>query len=142
MAQGIARLQRDKLISWFGNISVPAQPTNDYWIQWHTGDPGANGDTNISTSLPARTQAGDNAGVRWQLRTGSTDGIMENTVAGETEVVGAGLGGDQISWFSCWEASSGGVHLFNGQVTTPQTVQDDGKLTWQVGDLYCEITGT
>jgi len=139
MAVGLSEAIRDLMLQWFGNIvASPPRPVDTWWLQWHTNDPGIDGDANVSTMLPNRDAlAGSNPW--WALEAVLNDGEMSNTAAGESSVAIAGS--ETISHFSCWSLSTLGVFYFSGDVVTPQPIAEDGKLTYATGVLKVSITG-
>lgn len=132
MATGFSGDTAELLLEWFGGIGTPTQPT-DFYIQWHTADPGAAGTTAVSTGLATRTQLGGTP--EWQVGT-ADDGEIENSTAGETPTA---TGGDTITHFSIWSASTSGTFYFSGSLAASKTVASGDKLTWGVGDLTVSI---
>ena len=130
---GFAASLREEMLKWMGGISA-TQP-GDFYIQWHNGDPGADGDLNVSTgALATRTQLGGTP--EWAVGT-ADDGQVQNSTAGNTA---ASAGTDSITYFSIWSASSLGTYYFSGPLDVPKAIVATDVLNWGVGDLKATLT--
>lgn len=136
MALGIIKELRETMLEWITNIGTPSRPTDAYYIQWHTADPGVAGSTAISTALAGRDVLAGTSPF-WQVGTAG-DGIVENKTAGESS---AATGSQTITHFSIWNASTVGTCYCTGDLASGQAVTSGGKLTYEIGDLTLTMTG-
>jgi len=140
MALGINPVLAEDMLEWLTDIAEPAAPATDYFVQWHTAEPGIAGATAIATTAfstpPTRHQM---VGTTSYFVVGTADdGEVENRNAGESAEAD---GSQTITHFSIWSAATSGTFLFSGDLDSPQAVTAGGKLTYGAGDLTVSISG-
>jgi hypothetical protein len=81
------------------------------WVQLHTGDPGASGTNNVS-STATRMQAAFSAP--------SSGSVALSNVP--TWTPWAGADGETVSYISVWDAATSGNFLFSAQLSVSRTV--------------------
>ncbi len=91
-------------------------PPGGTYVQLHTGDPGANGTSNLS-AVTTRSQATFAAAANGSIALTGTNPSW-NMTANET-----------ISHISVWDASSNGNFLWSAQLSVSKSVQPGDTLT-------------
>lgn len=103
--------------------SVAWSEPDAVWVQLHvTGEPGANGTSNVATETD-RIQA--------TFASAASGGAISNTSQLQwTNVAGT----EDYLYFSAWSASTSGTFLFSGTITANAVTAGD-TFTIPVGDL-------
>lgn len=104
-----------------------------FWVQLHTGSPGAAGTSNVSTHT-TRVQA--------TFGTAPSAGSVANTTAVTWTPIAITPGTETITHVSFWDASTSGNFKGADDLPVGQVIQDDNTLTIAIGALTLAISGT
>jgi hypothetical protein len=85
------------------------------FVQWHTGDPGSAGTSNVSTGVATRVALAQNAA------SAGSQGITST-------ISSAATGADTITHISVWSASSAGTIYYSAQLTSSRTVANGDTI--------------
>jgi hypothetical protein len=104
-----------------GSLSI-AKP----WVSLHSADPGVSGADEL-----------DGAGYARVDGSGAFPAATSGTVANDVEITYATATGDwlQATHFGLWDAATGGNFLRGGELEEPQTVEDGGTASFDVGEM-------
>lgn len=103
------------------SLAVPSA----WYIQCHTGDPGATGTSNVSTAFASRVEES----TGW---TASSGGAVSN----ESAILFSTAGGNEtISYVSVWDASTNGNCLGYGALTASKAVTTGDNLNFAIGEI-------
>jgi hypothetical protein len=91
-----------------GNGTTFTAPST-LFVQWHTGDPGSAGTSNVSTGVATRVALAMNAASAGSQAITST-------------ITSAATGSDTITHISVWSASSNGTFYFSASLTLSRSV--------------------
>jgi len=105
----------NKWLAWLGG--TPETAPSALWVQLHTGSPGANGTTAVS-STTTREQV--------TLGTPASGSVSESNTP--TWPAWAGTNGEVVSDISVWDASTSGAFLFSAQLSSSKTVNTGDTL--------------
>jgi hypothetical protein len=109
MAGGVSVYLADKWLSWLGGTAETA-PSGLY-VQLHTGDPGTAGTSNVSS-----------VSTREAMTLGTPSGGVVDSSNTPTWSSWAGTNGEEDTYISLWDASTGGNFLDSVALTEPITV--------------------
>lgn len=127
MAVGLASTQAAGILDALGNATNYTAPLA-FWIQLHTGDPGAAGTTAIAGNA-----------TRKQVSFGpASGGLISNDVAVTWSSGEVDTSEDYTHW-SAWTLVSAGVFLCSGLMTANAVVTGD-TFTVPVGDLDLSLS--
>lgn len=102
------------------SFTMPAAP----WIKLHTGDPGEDATANAAGNT-TRKQVTFGA-------TASPSGVATSTSSADWTNVSTA---ETYSWYSTWDASTGGNPLLVGQLTAAVTVAVGDNFSLPIGSL-------
>lgn len=122
-----------EIIDWFQGIDMPAAPTSVY-VALHTGAPS----DDASDNELAATGINYN---RQELLTSDINEAAPNKFENGVKVLFGPADGDwgDISYFSIWDAQTGGNPLIVADVNTTRTVLDGDEAKFQAGELTFEV---
>ena len=100
------------------DIMLDAVTDSTTYASLHTGDPGSDGDDEVSGGSPAYARKT----ISWNSASG---GSIDSSNAPEFDVPG----GTTITHWGVWTASSGGTFLFGGSLSAPESYGSQGDYT-------------
>lgn len=99
-----------------------------FYVQLHTGDPGAAGTSNVATETTRQAAT---------FGAGAAAGEISNTAAVEWTGLAAT---ETITHVSFWTASTAGTFLGSDDLAASQNVNAGGDFTIAIGDLDLTVT--
>jgi hypothetical protein len=122
------------IIDWFQGTDMPAAPSSVY-VALHTGAPGDDAASN---------ELDDSAGInysRQEVLVSDINEVSANKFENGVKVLFGPASGDwgDVSYFSLWDAQSGGNSLIVADVNTTRTVLDGDEAKFQAGELTFEV---
>jgi hypothetical protein len=112
-------------------LSSTAATLTSSHLQCHTADPGASGTTAVSTGIAARQAIG-----AYSAASGTTTRSKSNAAA----INFPATGGDTITHFAAFDASTAGNFRWSVALTTPRAVINGDTLQVAIGALVFSVT--
>ncbi len=115
-------------------LYTPATP----YVMLHTGNPGADGTANEAQKPSAGGDIVRKAATFGEAVAGTGEQVSATTA----DIIWSGAEidtGQEISYFSIWDAETNGNCLFIATIDTPKTTGSDG-VTMNSGDLDVALT--
>jgi hypothetical protein len=128
MAVGIAVGQANAILDALCRSVAYSDPAG-FFLQLHTGDPGAAGTSN---------QMGDTTRQSVTFSAAASGAITNSAAVEWTNLQPTGAS-ETVSHWSAWSASTAGTFLFSDDLASSRVVADNDNFTIAIGDLDINI---